>query len=70
MSSRNNSRVCPMELSGGLDNSLRKLLQNPQKILKPYIREEMIVLRFGLRTRFLFNRNCKNAWQQRKSYCC
>jgi ubiquinone/menaquinone biosynthesis C-methylase UbiE len=42
-----NSRVCPVELAGGLDNSIRRSLQNPQKILKPYIKEEMTVLDFG-----------------------
>jgi len=42
-----NNRVCPVELAGGLDNSIRRFLQNPQKILKPYIKEEMTVLDFG-----------------------
>lgn len=40
-------RICPVERAGGLDNSLRKLLQNPQRILSPYIHEGMTVLDLG-----------------------
>jgi ubiquinone/menaquinone biosynthesis C-methylase UbiE len=40
-------RVCPVERAGGLDNRLRRWLQNPQRILSPYIREGMTVLDFG-----------------------
>jgi SAM-dependent methyltransferase len=39
--------VCPARGSKGLDNAFRKLVQNPQKILKPYIRPDMTVLDFG-----------------------
>jgi ubiquinone/menaquinone biosynthesis C-methylase UbiE len=42
-----NSRTCPVELSGGLDNYVRRLLQNPRKILKPYISKGMTVLDLG-----------------------
>lgn len=42
-----NSKVCPVEIAGGLDNSFRRLLQNPNKIMKPYIREGMTVLDLG-----------------------
>jgi len=42
-----NKRICPVEIAGGLDNSFRKLLQNPQKILKPYIFKGMTVLDLG-----------------------
>jgi ubiquinone/menaquinone biosynthesis C-methylase UbiE len=42
-----NDKVCPIEASGGLDNSFRKLFQNPEKILKPYIQNGMTVLDFG-----------------------
>ncbi len=42
-----NKHVCPVEIAGGLDNSLRKLLQNPKKILEPYIHEGMTVLDLG-----------------------
>jgi len=34
-----NKRICPVENAGGLDNSLRRFLQNPQRILKPYIKK-------------------------------
>ena len=40
-------RICPVENAGGLDNSIRKFLQNPQKILKPFIQEGMTVLDLG-----------------------
>ena len=43
----NSTRICPVERAGGLDNSLRKLFQNPQKILSPYINESMTVLDLG-----------------------
>ena len=39
--------ICPVGLAGGLDNSFRKLVQNPQKILKPYIKEGMTILDVG-----------------------
>ena len=40
-------KVCPVEKAGMLDNSFRKLFQNPRKILKPYIRKGMTVLDLG-----------------------
>lgn len=46
MSDRNR-RVCPVEISGFLDNRIRRWLQNPQKILRPYIKEGMTVLDVG-----------------------
>lgn len=39
--------ICPVERAGGLDNFVRKLLQNPQKLLGPYIKEGMNVLDLG-----------------------
>ncbi len=42
-----NPRVCPVEKAGGLDNSLRKLFQNPKRILKPFIQSGMTVLDLG-----------------------
>jgi ubiquinone/menaquinone biosynthesis C-methylase UbiE len=42
-----NSRVCPVERAGSLDNKIRRWLQNPQKILGPYIEEGMTVLDMG-----------------------
>lgn len=46
MSNRNN-RVCPVERAGSLDSRIRRWLQNPQKILRPYIKEGMTVLDVG-----------------------
>ena len=41
------TRVCPVEEADKLDTKFRRWLQNPQKILKPYINEGMKVLDFG-----------------------
>jgi len=46
MDSKRN-RVCPVERARSLDNRIRLWLQNPRKILSPYIREGMIVLDVG-----------------------
>jgi ubiquinone/menaquinone biosynthesis C-methylase UbiE len=40
-------KVCPVIMAGGLDNSIRRLMQNPQKILKPYINNNMTVMDMG-----------------------
>lgn len=40
-------RVCPVEHAHSLDSKLRKWLQNPNKILAPYINEGMTVLDIG-----------------------
>ena len=42
-----NTQVCPVALSGSLDNSIRKWLQNPEKILRTYITEGLTVLDVG-----------------------
>lgn len=42
-----NVDVCPVEKAGMLDNKFRKFFQDPQKILKPYIKEGMAVLDLG-----------------------
>jgi ubiquinone/menaquinone biosynthesis C-methylase UbiE len=47
MSKKENTRICPAEWAGGLDNSIRRLLQNPKKIVKPYINKGMTVLDLG-----------------------
>jgi ubiquinone/menaquinone biosynthesis C-methylase UbiE len=39
--------VCPVEKAGILDFGLRRLLQNPEKILSPHVREGMTVLDLG-----------------------
>ncbi|MFC1738030.1 class I SAM-dependent methyltransferase [Planctomycetota bacterium] len=41
------NRVCPVERAGSFDNKIRRWLQNPQKILRPYIEEGMTVLDLG-----------------------
>jgi ubiquinone/menaquinone biosynthesis C-methylase UbiE len=47
MSNRNKQRVCPVENAGSLDNVVRKWIQNPEKILLPYIQPGMSVMDFG-----------------------
>jgi len=42
-----NSRVFPVKRAGSLDNKLRRWFQNPQLILKPYLKEGMTVLDIG-----------------------
>ncbi len=42
-----NNRVCPVSRASGLDSVFRKLLQNPHRILKKYIKDGMTVLDFG-----------------------
>jgi ubiquinone/menaquinone biosynthesis C-methylase UbiE len=46
MTSRN-THICPVELSGRLDSKIHRWLQNPQKILRPYVKEGMDVLEVG-----------------------
>ena len=41
------SRVCPVTIAGCLDNRIRRWLQDPRKILGPYIKEGMTVLDVG-----------------------
>jgi ubiquinone/menaquinone biosynthesis C-methylase UbiE len=41
------NRVCPVELANSLDGRFRRWLQNPQKILSPYVKEGMTVLDIG-----------------------
>jgi ubiquinone/menaquinone biosynthesis C-methylase UbiE len=41
------NKVCSVEHAGALDTNLRKLFHNPQRILKPYIKEGMKVLDLG-----------------------
>jgi len=45
--SNRNNRVCPVERAGSLDSRIRRWLQNPQKILRPYIKVGMTVLDVG-----------------------
>ena len=41
------NRVCPVTIAGSLDNRIRRWLQDPRKILGPYIKEGMTVLDVG-----------------------
>ncbi len=45
--SRRKGDVCPVGLAGGLDNRVRRWVQDPRKILGPYIQEGMTVLDLG-----------------------
>jgi len=45
--SDSSKRVCPVEIAGHLDNRVRRWVQNPEKILRPYIEEGMTVLDVG-----------------------
>jgi ubiquinone/menaquinone biosynthesis C-methylase UbiE len=47
MSNIRHRMVCPAELSGTLDNPLRRLFQDPGKILQHYIKAGMTVLDLG-----------------------
>ncbi|MGA3012512.1 MAG: class I SAM-dependent methyltransferase [Bacteroidales bacterium] len=47
MNTENMHRVCPVELAGGLDNIIRKFLQNPKKLLEPYIKPGMTFVDLG-----------------------
>ena len=40
-------RVCPVERADHLDNRIRRWLQNPHKILRPYIKQGITVLDLG-----------------------
>jgi ubiquinone/menaquinone biosynthesis C-methylase UbiE len=46
VSTRKN-RICPVERAGSLDNRVRRWIQNPQKILRHYIKEGMTVVDIG-----------------------
>ncbi len=45
--SERKTRVCRARWAGGLDNFVRRWLQNPGRILGPYVREGMTVLDVG-----------------------
>ena len=47
MSTDKKNRICPVEHAGVLDFIFRRFLQNPKKILQPYIKEGMTVLDLG-----------------------
>ncbi|HOW45035.1 MAG TPA: methyltransferase domain-containing protein [Candidatus Aminicenantes bacterium] len=47
MSEQRKHRVCPVEKAGMLDHPLRRLFENPARILGPFVAEGMSVLDFG-----------------------
>jgi ubiquinone/menaquinone biosynthesis C-methylase UbiE len=47
MNNKSKNRICPVEHAGALDINIRRLFQNPIKILKPYINNGMTVLDVG-----------------------
>ena len=47
MLTERHTRLCPVERAGSLDNRVRRWLQNPRKILMPYIEKGMSVLDLG-----------------------
>lgn len=47
MSQDRKNRICPVEKAGILDFGLRKLLQDPGKMLRPYIEQGMTALDLG-----------------------
>jgi ubiquinone/menaquinone biosynthesis C-methylase UbiE len=44
---RDRNRVCPVELADSLDSRVRRWLQNPAKILAPFVREGMTAVDVG-----------------------
>lgn len=47
METNKKHRVCPVEAAGMLDHPLRRLYENPKRILRPFVGEGMAVLDFG-----------------------
>jgi hypothetical protein len=47
------NRVCPVELASSLDSKIRRWLQNPYKIVSPFVKEGMTVLDLGCGPRLL-----------------
>ncbi len=47
MEHENKRKICPVEKAGELDTTFRKIIQNPSKILRPFIIEGMNVLDLG-----------------------
>lgn len=62
------NRVCPVELANSLDNKIRRWLQNPRKILSPYIKEGMKILDVGCGPGFFSIELAKMAGEKGKVY--
>lgn len=63
------TRVCPVERSGSLDNKWRRWLQNPQKILAPFIKPGIKVLDIGCGPGFFSIEIAKMIGENGKVYC-
>jgi ubiquinone/menaquinone biosynthesis C-methylase UbiE len=66
MTDHDKHRVCPVEHAGHLDTKMRRLLQNPRMILKPYIHKGMKVLDLGCGPGFFSIEMAKIAGQSGK----
>ena len=47
MNTNQQTHICRVERAGALDNALRRWIQNPRKILQPFIKEGMTILDVG-----------------------
>lgn len=47
MKKTNTHKPFPVKAAGGLDNKIRRMLQDPKKIMRPFIKGNMSVLDFG-----------------------
>jgi len=47
------TRICPVKHAGRLDNKIRRWLQDPKKILDPFVKKGMCILDFGCGPGFL-----------------
>lgn len=45
--SKKQNKICPLEKAGSFDTKLRRIIQNPKRLLKPFIKEGMTVLEIG-----------------------
>ena len=41
------TRVCPVERAGSLDTKIRRIFQNPRRILSPFVSEGMTAVDLG-----------------------
>jgi ubiquinone/menaquinone biosynthesis C-methylase UbiE len=42
-----NQSICPVEKAGMLDSFFRRIIQNPKRIIKPYVKEGMTAMDLG-----------------------